>query len=694
MLDLGLARRALVAASLALIASSCGVSAPTTPCMKMSGPSALVSGAKLFRVDVYDANAPCVNDDVPPGAGTLLVSKTFSPGQKIAIDVAPGKHTVVLTTFSDSAGTMELGRSCSFVDLVAGAQFCLDVTLHEPPDLAVPDFAEPVDAAEKPDLAGEKCARDSDCLGDAAMTATPKCDTTKHECVQCLSSSDCKVGLTCCGGACVDIKTDANNCSACGHACVGASPDCCNSACTNLATDTSNCGACGTICSTANATATCASRVCTWNCASGFQHCAMGNTGCETATNTLSNCGGCGNVCNPMNATNVTCDGTTCSYTCKPGFADCVTTAPNTGGCATNLAGTNQKLCGATCVPATSCCSAGDCTTPPGPAICFNAATCSGVGGTCNYPLKGTAKLCGSTCCNAINGSCSASCVLTCTAGFADCNHDASDGCEVNLTATNQKLCGTTCVGASTCCGAGDCTSTPTPTACFTPTCSGAGGTCSYPQKTGSQICGATCCLPINGTCNAGSCTLTCASGFCDSDGNRANGCEAQTNTVTNCAACGNVCDMLTSTGASCNGTTCLYTGCSANHVNCDNTAPDTNGCECAGTGCCGTACQTQHNNGAGGFYYDCTALGTYNSTQATEAASSDTSQPGSPTAASCTIGSDTINVVCKPQKNFMSGMCSCWAYSATGAQANVVGLVDISPNGCFCPVTGDPAWN
>jgi len=57
--------------------------------------------------------------------------------------------------------------------------------------------------------------------------------------------------------------------------------------------------------------------------------------GCETPTNTTANCGGCGITCNLVNATAAGCNAGVCSYTCKPGFADCVKNGANTDGCET-----------------------------------------------------------------------------------------------------------------------------------------------------------------------------------------------------------------------------------------------------------------------------------------------------------------------------------------------------------------------
>jgi hypothetical protein len=90
--------------------------------------------------------------------------------------------------------------------------------------------------------------------------------------------------------------------------------------------------------------------------------------------------------------------------------------------------------------------------------------------------------------------------------------------------------------------------------------------------------------------------------------------------TTANCSACGAACDTKHSTGATCNGTTCQYAGCSPGYSNCDKTAPDTNGCECATPACCNSQCQTVHTNGVGESFYDCNPMGTYTLATAIEA--------------------------------------------------------------------------
>jgi hypothetical protein len=581
-------RSLLLIAALLASASACDVSVPVTDCMNMSGPSALVTNAKLLRLDVYPANTPCAGNHIAPTAGPPDLTQSFRPGDPVTLAIPPGMHTLVLTTFADSGGTMLLGSACAFVELRPGEKFCQNLTVTPGPDMAVPDMAAPIDQAmctgascpctTLPDncpareycdpitlMCASGCKTASDCAGAPGAdggagdggVAAALCNTQRHVCVECLGPGDCPGGeicspsgfcvvgcdlsvgktcpgtLTCCNMLCVDTRSDPLNCSQCAMACTGGATQCCNGVCSNPSMDKMNCGGCGNACSMLNAMATsCNIGTCGWTCNMGFAHCSTGNTGCETDITQLTNCGGCGNRCDNVTSTNATCDGTRCSYTCKPGLGDCVQTAPDTNGCETNLVSTMQKVCSNMCVPASSCCAAADCMSPP--SACYNTAgTCPAVGGTCTYSLKSGAMVCGSACCQALNGTCGATCGLTCSSGFADCDLDTSDGCEVNLAAAGKKLCGSLCINVSSCCSNADCTSPPSPAACYnTGVCPSSGSTCSYTQKSGSQICGSTCCIAANGTCNA-ACQLSCTSGFADCDANVATGCE------TNLAAAG-----------------------------------------------------------------------------------------------------------------------------------------------------------
>ena len=68
------------------------------------------------------------------------------------------------------------------------------------------------------------------------------------------------LGLTNCGGTCVNLTTSNGNCGTCGNICSGLTATCCKGTCTSLKTDTSNCGTCGHKC---NAFSTCSAGSCT-----------------------------------------------------------------------------------------------------------------------------------------------------------------------------------------------------------------------------------------------------------------------------------------------------------------------------------------------------------------------------------------------------------------------------------------------
>ncbi len=189
---------------------------------------------------------------------------------------------------------------------------------------------------------------------------------------------------------------------------------------------------------------------------------------------------------------------------------------------------------------------------------------------------------CGHACGAAANANvtCSAgACRLACSAGFADCDGNATNGCEVNL-ATDSMHCGscaTTCQGAT---NAGP-------------------------------------------ACASGVCRLACTAGYADCDMNSANGCETGTDSnLMNCGACGNVCGRRPAADPVCAAGQCTFvcvgdgTGHGINYRDCDG-EPD-NGCETPVTTadrctacdlrcdpgdlcdfkfsqCCGTNCYTPH---------------------------------------------------------------------------------------------------
>ena len=474
----------------------------------------------------------------------------------------------------------------------------------------------------------------------------------------------CSASLTQCSGTCVNLQTDNANCGNCGLACapgqvcsrgtcatscattLATCPSSAGAYCANTAVDPANCGACGHGCTLPNTAITgCTVGSCSVvRCATGFGDCdADPANGCESGTtDSVTNCGACGRACVLPHAT-ATCAASACAIgTCAPGFADCDGVAAN--GCEVNTQADNGNCgtCGTSC-PAGQVCSGGTCgTTCAAPlaactgvsaAYCANTqndpSNCGACGRNCALAHTAVTSCVAGACAvascaanfadcdrdatsgceanlqtdNANCGACGRACVLanaastctagacavtTCNAGFRDCNGVAIDGCEVNTQTDNANCgaCGVTCTAGRVCSG-GVCGTT-----CASPlvTCGVAPATyCSNtsidPSNCGA--CGTVCALPHTAAdgCASGSCTVQrCVPGFGDCDNSPSNGCEATLATDnTNCGACGRGC----LTGQTCTGGACL---CPAGQTACGGACTPT-ATDLANCGSCGHAC-------------------------------------------------------------------------------------------------------
>ena len=138
-------------------------------------------------------------------------------------------------------------------------------------------------------------------------------------------SSSCFFGEVVCSGQCVDTKSNAKHCGACGTACA-AGETCKNSLCRNscasgqsvcggkcvdLKTSAVHCGACGTTCQGDEA---CEDGQCKSSCAGGKLAC---EGQCVDVQTSKEHCGACGNVCGGGKL----CSGGKCG--CASGLKDC-----------------------------------------------------------------------------------------------------------------------------------------------------------------------------------------------------------------------------------------------------------------------------------------------------------------------------------------------------------------------------------
>ncbi len=299
---------------------------------------------------------------------------------------------------------------------------------------------------------------------------------------------------------------------------------------------------------------------------------------------------------------------------CPTGMGDCDGDPSN--GCEVDLQTTLSSCgaCGTACgeTNAAAACVAGTCqlTCAAGFGNCDgNAAN------GCETDLSTTPADCGAcgTTCGSINGiaTCSSStCGIVCSAGFADCDGSLADGCEVNLAGdvANCGTCGNICgaLNAAPFCTGGSCGFTCN--AGFLD-CNGLPGDgCEVNVNADPSNCGAcgSVCAPANatGACSAGTCSVAaCTGAFKDCNGLVADGCEVDTaSSPSNCGACGNVCSLANAT-AGCAAGACTVATCSGSFRDCNGIAPD--GCETdvatslANCGACGAVCSPANASSA-----------------------------------------------------------------------------------------------
>jgi hypothetical protein len=295
-------------------------------------------------------------------------------------------------------------------------------------------------------------------------------------CASGVCTTTCSAGQVACAGACVALASDPHNCGSCGHGCpdgqacvggtctlvCGAGQVVCGGACTTLASDPANCGACGHACASSQV---CANGTCETTCPTGMTVCGAA---CVNVQTDAAHCGGCDQLCAPQNASGACVAGQCQVGTCNPDYADC-NGLPGDG-CEVHLPS-----------------DAGHCGT------CGNA--CSGDHAT---------MICA-------NGGCA---VGTCAAGFDDCDHDPSTGCEQDI------------YGDPANCGA-------------------CGGVCSGLDHVSTYSCTA-------GTCGIGTCDQPlehCSTPWWnDCDGDPATGCETDLTLTDNCGGCGLRCNLAHAT--------------------------------------------------------------------------------------------------------------------------------------------------
>jgi hypothetical protein len=367
----------------------------------------------------------------------------------------------------------------------------------------------------------------------------------------------------------------------------------CDARCVDVQTDPGHCGACGTACPNGE---TCALGRCGLQCTPEQRVCTVTEDGrtrryCANVQTDLANCGACDTAC----PSGQSCVAGQCRLVCPSGQTACGATCHDLQ---TDLA--HCGACDAACAPganATARCEAGRCarTCTAGFADCdgnaangceadtrTSATHCGGCGMTC--ALAGATARCD-------NGACA---VAACATGRGDCDGNAANGCEVDTRSANTHCgaCGNACASGRVC-AMGACTLT----------CPGGQSVCGdgcFDLATSVSHCGRcdnACSAPgAASRCTAGVCGIAaCIGSAADCDGSATNGCEVDTATsVAHCGRCGAMCALANATAA-CAGGACRVASCTTGFGDCDNTAG--NGCETdtrtsdAHCGACGRAC-------------------------------------------------------------------------------------------------------
>jgi hypothetical protein len=327
--------------------------------------AAILVACSVGDVDFSNKACPC-------GSGWLCDTTT----NKCVLVLPSGSQPVPEggssgTTPTDSGGPIDAGQDCLGAACACGSDSdCKDPrNPHCGPNKVCVACVAQNDCGAATYCNGQNqcvlgCKGNADC---AISPADPKCDVNRHQCVACLVGSDCVAPADRCSpaGQCVqDCNPDGGS-----PTCAGAGKSCCTSLCIDTTKDPLNCGGCGIVCSSKNGTPSCNNSVCSWTCATGFGHCASGNTGCETNLhNDPANCGACGTSCaaQVQNATGISCASALCDYTaCTANHDNC--DGDRTNGCECSCGTVRQERC----CPGNMCNGSLTCNTGPVPPKCL-----------------------------------------------------------------------------------------------------------------------------------------------------------------------------------------------------------------------------------------------------------------------------------------------------------------------------------
>ena len=446
------------------------------------------------------------------------------------------------------------------------------------------------------------CTTPNFSFGDTGAAAPPHCQNLEQDegesdvdcggaCAPCALSQRCNSAQDCRDGECTNGTCQAASCTDGSQGDTETDVDCGGGACKPCAA--------GRACAQGS---DCQSGVC------GEQGCAEPSCGDRVKNGSESDvdCGGpdcssciAGQGCvTPSDCVGSDCTSGKCALSCAAGLGNCDGDPAN--GCETNLR-TDAEHCGdcaAACAlsNAQASCAAGACRVQScsAPFDDCNGDPADG----CEVNTKTNVANCGACAakpCSTLNGQAYCAdftCGISCDENFADCDAEAGNGCEkdVSRDINNCGGCGKKCTpsagktawcrdgqcGETTCAaGRGDCNGDPDDDP--------AHGGCEIDLKADVDNCGecGTFCKITGGTaqCSAGECAIqACDPGLADCEDGYADGCETKTDTdAANCGKCGNGCAVAGGT-SSCAGGMCQVKSCTAPFADCNGLVSD--GCE------------------------------------------------------------------------------------------------------------------
>ena len=388
------------------------------------------------------------------GVGSTVEGNNDTAGNDIIIED--------IKTQTDSS-VMDVQRDSEMKDIVNGIN---DVEISDTTD----------------DVAGDRCipnCTNKECGDDGCGGS---CGSCGDNAVCKLNVCECKSGFGNCNDTWADgceanFSTDQHHCSDCATDC-GDNSICNNKTCAcqsgyfncdgiwinGCEVNLNDPATCGKSCDNkinCGQNSICNNGVC--GCQTGYANCdGLLSNGCEVDLNSINSCGtSCSNkvICSKNNGSNPVCDRGVCKLTCNSGYEDCNAKAGSSDGCEVNLNSINS--CGTNCSNIVKCSYANGSNPVCDNGLCV--LSCNNGYQDCNYEYGksdgcevrlNSPATCGTNCWDIVNCGGYSVCkngVCECQVGYANCDGDWNNGCEINMT-NDENNCG----GCNITCGIGE----------------------------------------------------------------------------------------------------------------------------------------------------------------------------------------------------------------------------------------------